>query len=348
MSRAARFGMWFGFWTLVGVFFSMQLYFIEIQLYRSRTNVATVLIASLPDWYLWGLFTPLILFLGRRFPIERRNWMWRIPLHVAAGLIIAAAQIALYSWLGASLRWPINGLRGFVPIFSFLASVRLNWLFVVYCAMIAGTQAMVYYRRAREREALLAKAELQALKSQLHPHFLFNSLHATMALIRKDPAAAEKMIIRLSELLRATLESSGTHEVPLQQEIRFLEQYLEIERTRFADRLQIHMNIDPTALDVKVPNMILQPLVENAVKHGISPRAASGNIHVKAARANGHLHLEVCDDGAGLNGKAIREGIGLSNTRARLRQLYGKDQQFEVEAPATGGFTARVTIPVRS
>jgi signal transduction histidine kinase len=347
MPLAKRILLWFAVWTLIGLFFSTQLAMIFATLYRVKIDWTQAVLGTLPDWWLWFLLTPVLLWLARRFRFERAMWWPALAVHFLAGGVIAAGLVLGYAWIGYSLGWNIGPYKTLEERIAFVFAVKFHWWLVTYSVVIAVTQAADYYKKYQEREARLAQAQLQALRSQLHPHFLFNALHATMALIRKDPAAAEKMIVRLSDLLRATLDAGNAHEVPLRQEIHFLEQYLEIERTRFADRLAINLDIDPKALDVPVPHMILQPLVENAVKHGIAPRSAPGSIWVRAARDNGCLRMEVTDDGVGLAKGAVKEGIGLSNTRARLRQLYGDGQKMELVAPPGGGFSARLEIPAR-
>jgi len=193
---------------------------------------------------------------------------------------------------------------------------------------------------------------LQALKMQLHPHFLFNALHSISSLVHSDPEAADKMIARLGDFLRLTLDAAAAQEVPLRQELEFLNCYLDIERTRFRDRLTTHIDADPQALDCVVPNLILQPIVENAIRHGVSQRAAHGHVEVRAARAGDALRLEVRDNGRGLPEgaeacRAKQGGVGLANTRARLQQLYGGAYRFELSNAPTGGAVVTLEIPVR-
>jgi LytS/YehU family sensor histidine kinase len=234
---------------------------------------------------------------------------------------------------------------------------------LLYSAVAALTQAYDYYRRYREREkraaqleiaaaqleTQLAQAQLDALKMQIHPHFLFNTLNSISVLMQDDVSAANKMLIRLSELLRAALKSEKAQEVSLRQELEFLRGYLEIEQMRFQDRLHVDFDVDAETLDSLVPNLILQPLVENAIKHGIAPRAEAGTICVEAHRENGHVRLSVRDDGSGLSEtKNQSNGIGLANTRARLEKLYGAEHSFEIVSPSAGGLEVKVTIPFRS
>jgi len=206
--------------------------------------------------------------------------------------------------------------------------------------------------RATRLEAQLAQAQLQALKMQLHPHFLFNTLHSISALVHKNPDAADKMIARLGDFLRMTLENSGAHEVSLQEELEFLKCYLEIERIRFAERLTVQLDIEPETLDARLPNLILQPIVENAIRHGISPRTIPGRIEIEARRLNGFLQVQVTDNGPGISsnsntGTIVREGVGLANTQARLKQLYGENHRLDLSNAATGGLTVLLEIPFR-
>jgi LytS/YehU family sensor histidine kinase len=204
--------------------------------------------------------------------------------------------------------------------------------------------------KASQLQAQLAQAQLQALKMQLHPHFLFNTLHAISSLMRRDVDAAERMIARLSDLLRLTLENVGAQETSLRQELEFLESYLEIEKTRFRDRLQVKMDIEPETLDARVPNLILQPLVENAVRHGVAPHAAPGLIEISARLKENKLEIQVRDNGAGLpdaRRAQIKEGVGLANTRARLEQLYGAGALFGLSNRDKGGLVVSLTIPFR-
>jgi len=222
---------------------------------------------------------------------------------------------------------------------------------VTYGVIVGIYHAVTYYAQFREREVRasqletqVAQAQLMALKMQLQPHFLFNTLNSISALVTDNPAAAERMIARLSELLRTTLENAGTQEVSLQQELAVLDTYLEIERARFPDRLRVQMDIDPAVLDARVPNLILQPLVENAIRHGIAPQPHTGEVAIHAARSNGHLMLRVQDNGVGVQALDTLEwGVGLTNTEARLQQLYGAQHTFELRND--DGFEVRLAFP---
>jgi LytS/YehU family sensor histidine kinase len=214
---------------------------------------------------------------------------------------------------------------------------------------------MAYRRKAEERalrvaqlDRRLAEAKLEALQRQLHPHFLFNTLNTISGLMHQDVQAADLMIDRLSDLLRTTLDTSGVQEVPLKQELATLQTYLDIEQTRFRDRLSVRLDVDAGVQDALVPNFLLQPLVENAIRHGIGPLARPGRIDIRAYRHGADLQLEVRDTGLGLPPDrliALNKGVGLANTRARLEHLYGTAHQFVFSNIDGGGFSVRVAIP---
>jgi LytS/YehU family sensor histidine kinase len=216
-----------------------------------------------------------------------------------------------------------------------------------------------YYRKYREREkratqleAQLVQAQLQALKMQLHPHFLFNTLHSISALLHEDAEAADRMIARLGEFLRLTLEDTGQQEVTLQKELEFLKCYLDIERIRFQDRLTVRYDIDPETLDALVPNLMWQPIVENAIRHGIAPRSGAGCIELRSKRLGPKLQLQVKDDGPGLrnepgSGGDLNEGVGLANTRNRLRQLYGRNHWLGLCNGLDKGLVVTLEIPFK-
>ncbi|MCA1849761.1 MAG: histidine kinase, partial [Acidobacteria bacterium] len=233
---------------------------------------------------------------------------------------------------------------------------------LLYWSVLGLCHAYDYYRRYRERErraaqlelaasqleTQLARAQLDALRMQLHPHFLFNTLNTISVLMQEDVVIARRMLLRLSDLLRLALKNAGAHEVSLRQEMEFLRSYLEIEQTRFQHRLKVQMEIDAEALDARVPNLILQPLVENAIRHGVAPRPTASTIEIRARRRNGQVELRVRDDGPGIDEmrkENAEGGIGLSNTRARLSKLYGAAHSFHLSSPDGGGTQVTITIP---
>ncbi len=241
--------------------------------------------------------------------------------------------------------------------FFHLAFIRSQFTLPLYWVIVIACWATNYHRESRERErraleleASLSKANLQALRMQLQPHFLFNTLNAISALVHQNPDAADEMLGSLSDLLRMSLEFSDQHEVTLRQELEFLDCYLSIQQTRFGSRLRISKDIEPATLEARVPTFVLQPFVENAVQHGIEPRKSGGTITLRAWQVDQRLHLEISDDGQGLAASGVtvlREGIGLANSKARLRELYGANHQFSLKRNATGGVCVALKIPLQ-
>ena len=227
-----------------------------------------------------------------------------------------------------------------------------------YWYVLLITQAIAFYGKYQERqlissqlEAQLARAQLEVLKIQLEPHFLFNTLNSIAALARNDGEAAEHMTLQLADLLRMSLDGVGVQEVPLEQELMFLQKYIDIQQTRFRDRLQVESDIDPRTLDTLVPNLILQPLVENAIRHGIGPRRAPGLVRISTWRDHDDVWMEIRDNGTGLTrgrGALPPEGVGLRNTRSRLQQLYNENHAMVLEDTPGGGCTVKIRVPYRS
>lgn len=346
-----------GLWTLFGFFFASQVA-LQSQLSENPTPFWRVLMWQLFSGYVWFAISPIILFLGRTFTFDDGNWKKSIPIHLVASMVIAVAQLSIDAFvlpkMGYMRRYES---ASYFEIFKIFLLVNVHFGVAIYWGVIGVQQAIKYYRKYRERElrtsqleARLATTRLQVLKMQLHPHFLFNTLNAISELIYRDPESAERMISDLSDLLRMSFENLEVQEIPLKQELEFLEKYLEIELTRFHDRLQVDMNISPDTLDASVPNMILQPLVENAIKHGIGPRATGGRIKIGALRENGHLALRVSDNGIGVplgNVENLTEGVGLSNTRRRLKHLYGDGHSFALKNDAGSGLVIDLVIPYK-
>jgi two-component system, LytTR family, sensor kinase len=355
LRRASKWLSIAGLWTLIALLFTGE------SLMRSHVagrplSVWRALIWELFSCYVWLAFLPLIFWLGRRFPFERGRWPRSLLAHTLAGLVIPLLQQAVDTVVLPHWGYPpIAGLNTFAATYRAFLLLNFPISVVIYWVSIGAQTGFGYYKMYRERElrasqleAKLAQSQLQILKMQLHPHFLFNTLNTISELIQKAPDAAESMVTDLSDLLRLSLQTVGRQEVSLQQELDFVTKYLQIEQTRFHDRLAVQMRIDPRALDASVPNMILQPLVENALRHGLAPLACGGQVLIQATRDNASLLLSVSDDGVGLSGGGeIIEGVGLSNTRARLRHLYGAAHQFEMQGVSDQGLTLRMTIPYR-
>ncbi len=340
----------FGVWTLIGLSFASQFYIYSAKAGLEVTWRQAVGF-SLADWYVFALLSIPVMHLTRRFRFDAAGWPRSLALHTVASLGFSLAYMVLRAGIG---QWQTSGTFG--DTFRTLLVKTWHFNLLVYWVILAVTSAFDYNRRLRERELRaaelekrLAQAKLQSLQMQLNPHFLFNTLHSISALMHMNVEAADRMIAQLSDLLRAALAGSDTQEVPLRQELQFLERYLQIEKTRFGDRLTVQMEIAPDTLTARVPNLILQPLVENAIKHGIEPRARPGRIVIRAARQGEQVVLEVADNGDGIKGASPqREGVGLSNSRARLRELYGVAHAFELGNGPGGGFLAKLTIPWRT
>ena len=355
--QRTKWGLFLGVWTSFGLFFSTQSYF-HAQLYERPMTWRNALLSNLPDWYIWAAFSLLIGWLFRRFPLEKEQLAVSLAVHIPASLVIAWVSLALaVSALFVFVIGPGDDHFEWWPVMRRNVAMSYHWWVLVYWAILGAYQGFEYHRKFREREkraiqleAQLVQAQLQALKMQLHPHFLFNTLNSISALLHHDPELADRMIARLGDFLRLTLDNSGAQEVTLQKELEFLKCYLEIERVRFQDRLTVSYDVAPETLEAMVPNLVWQPIVENAIRHAIAPRAGKGQIEVRAQRTGAKLQLQVQDDGPGLptnqnsNGSSSK-GVGLANTRERLRQLYGTDQRFELANGSERGLVVTLEIP---
>lgn len=348
--RGIRWLLGFGFWTFIGLSFAFQFH---ISSAKAGLDVSwrQAISYALGDWYVFAVLAIPVVWLARRFGFESGNRLKSAVVHVCGSLLFSIVYMVLRGWVGT---WQSAG--SFIEAFQTLLVKTWHFNLLIYWVIVAVSFAFDYYRKYREREltaaelqSQLAQARLQALQMQLNPHFLFNSLHSIAALMHEDVERADSMIARLSDLLRAALDRSDAQEVTLREEIDLIRQYLSIEQIRFGDRLNVNIEAAPEILDARVPNLILQPLVENAVRHGVEPRAKPGLIELRAQRLNGTLILEVSDNGPGISrDQPINEGVGLSNTRTRLRTLYGDAQSFELCQPCEGGFVVRMSIPFRA
>jgi two-component system LytT family sensor kinase len=311
---------------------------------------ARLFLGQLIWWLLWAALVPLVVFGSRRYALDSGRLLPRALCHVGLAIVFGLLQTALRVASlplivgNTSLRW------GHEMAFAF--ATYFHWNLLIYALVVAGEHAFRYRSRSRERELQasrleerLARAELEALRTRLHPHFLFNALSTIAELVHEAPERAEEAIMDLSELLRAVLKSDEALEVPLEQELGFVKGYLRIEQARFDGRLRVRWTIAPETLKASVPSLVLQPLVENAVRHGISARPEGGELHIASSRREGRLELTVSDDGAGLGGGSPRWRTGLDTTRARLERLYRDEQLIALEPRPGGGATARIVIP---
>jgi two-component system LytT family sensor kinase len=347
----------FAAWTVFGLLLANQSY-IQSALGGRQMPLVVALRPGLLEAFLWALTTVAIFWLARRYPLDRGQILRGIAVHFVAAIVLALARTGLMVVLSWYLPWV--RLRTFA--IWFWGTSSQNFLF--YALLLGIAHLVLYYRRYREREQAaeqltrgLTEARLQALKMQLQPHFLFNTLNAISALIPADAKPARRMLARLGDLLRASLEHEATQEVTLREELAFLQPYLEIEQARLEERLTVVMNIAPETLEARVPHLILQPLVENAIRHGIASRIEPGTVEISASRGadDRFLQLEIRDDGRGLdrNGEVRHEearprrSVGLTNIRSRLEQLYGSAHRFKLENQAEGGVLVRISLPFR-
>lgn len=342
--RLRRWILGFAFWTLLGLSFASRTY---LSYYREGISASwrQILASFLVDFYLWGAASPLIFWLCRRFPIERERIFSNAGLHFFFCIIftfgITAISIPTVWYLGYPNVGKYSTLQAFFAD-SILSPYLLHQGLLVYWTTLVVAHAFEYYRqnrvgekRAAELSVQLAQSQLAALKMQIHPHFLFNTLNSIAALLHEDVEAADLMVARLSDFLRLTLRNSDESSTTLEKELEFLRIYLEIEKIRFQSRLVVDMKIAPETLDAQVPNLILQPIVENAVKHGIARQKAAGHLQIFACLRQDRLLIKIEDNGPGLqkNGNVKgngHKGVGLANTRARLKQFYDGDFQFEI------------------
>src|SRR5688572_30804986 len=346
--RSHRWLLGFAIWTVLGLLSAAQT---SIYFMRDGRPVpwSPVLIDRLADWYTCAIFTPLFFWIVRAIPWERARW-WR---SVAVQTLVALACVPLkYFMYAAIVGWLIPDYRS--AIVGNLIVGNIVTEFMAFAAMFAVIHAVEFNRRAMEDtaraarlETRLAEARLETLTAQLQPHFLFNTLHAISTLMHRDVEAADTMLARLGDLLRRTLDDRARSEVPLAEELRLLDAYLDIARVRFEDRLTVDVDVPSETNDALVPRFVLQPLVENALQHGIGLRQGRGRISIQAARDGERLCLSVSDDGeaGALQGNGFpREGVGLTNTRQRLRERYGADHSLKLTKGEDGGLLVAVNI----
>jgi two-component system LytT family sensor kinase len=347
----------FGVATAFGIFSGLQA-FNYVSIFTERKQPLHVLLAlNLTYWYAWAVLMPFMVWMARRYRFGRNTWKRAAGMHAIAVVV----SIAVHAALSTGARVVILDLladRGenWWAEFQELFFLNFDWEMMTYWAVVGLVHAVDFHRESQERELTaaqletrLAEAQLQALQRQLHPHFLFNTLHTISALMHRDTEAADAMLARLSDLLRLTLDRIGTQDVTLKEELDFIEKYLEIEQTRFGDRLQVRFDAAPATLDAAVPNLLLQPLVENAVRHGIGPKVGGGRVEIVSRREGQMLHLIVRDTGYGLPADKLNAlntgGVGLSNTRSRLETLYPGRHRFEFHPSPEGGVEVSVVIP---
>lgn len=349
-SHLRNWSLAFGFWTLLALSFTLR------QVFGALLEGNTVpwhraLAWNLTDYYLWMALTPAVIWLGRR--TAERGWRHFLALHIPASIVAALLQATIM----LAIYWPLRGTGPHADI-SFAALYRIEFVeafqlaLVTYWVLLVVLRGIEHQRRLRDEklrasrlETQLAQSQLQALRMQLQPHFLFNTLNAISALTLSDPSRARLMIARLGDFLRLTLKDRHLQQVPLSHELKFLERYLAIQQVRFADRLTARFDIAENTLQASVPNMILQPLVENALHHGLLPKSGAGTLRLTTRRKGDDLSLLIEDDGLGLPDTDHCEGIGLGNTRARLQALFDAAANLDLTRIASGGTRVELRFP---
>jgi len=351
-------GWVFGIATGLAIFSWLQAWRLTLINSKPGTEIhpGKLFALNLAYWYVPALLMPAVVWAARRFPFDNGRKVRAVAVHAVGALLFAFAclvgmvgmRFLLFDnagkWSGAS--WP--------QFFQRIAFDQIDWSLMVYCVIVGASHAIAFFResehrkvRAAQLETQVVEARLKTLEAELHPHFLFNTLHAISTLVHRDPESADRMISRLSDLLRITFDRSGEPKVSLKEEMDFLQKYLDIEQTRFQDRLRVSVSIDPDALDGDVPRMILQPIVENAIKHGIAGTHGGDHVHISAGRSGERLWMQVRDNGGGLQVRtlrALRTGVGLANTRDRLDCLYGRLYRLEF-SDRDGGLSVLIDIP---
>lgn len=345
-------------WTALGLFL-LTGDLARAALWNDPTPTWKYLASWVVGVYVVAALTPLAMWAGRRFPIERANWVRRVAIHTGLAVVWSAVALLAIALLQVRLGFfagiPMPDLRTALPVIALFVSHNH---IMGYGAIIGVAHAIAYYRRyveraraAAELQAALVGAQLGALRAQLQPHFLFNTLNAIMVLVRAQRSAeAEDTLAKLGDLLRAVLDHDDAPEIALRRELELVNLYLDIERVRFADRLRVEIDAAPDTLDAALPQLALQPLVENAIRHGIGRRQTAGALRITARRRGDQLRVEIADDGPGPSapgepGAETGRGIGLANTRARLARMYGAGASLELAPGAAGGAVATLAVP---
>jgi len=349
-----------GVWAVLGVIYAGPIYF-EMRSEGMDHDASRVFSWGILTWLAWAPLTPAIVWIARRYSLLDGAWKKNLLVHLPAFLLLSVLHSAAATVITLTID-PFGGAGESPKTFwsSFLPRAQSSFRsdLLVYGAVIGICYALDYYSKYREREILatrleaqLAQAQLDSLRMQLHPHFLFNTLNGIVGLVRDNKnQAAISMLVGLSDLLRHTLEHSSRQEIELREELNFIKLYLGIQQMRFSDRLRLEFDVDPATNKALVPNLILQPLTENALRHGIGRSASAGLLGISSGVENGHLRLLVYDDGAGLpddwqlKGSA---GIGLANTAARLQQLYDDNHEFDIRNRDGGGVEVVIKMPLR-
>jgi LytS/YehU family sensor histidine kinase len=337
--------LFFAAWLLVGLVFGSQLH-----LFATRTggkmSWRDAMLWEVPRWCVWAFLAPIVIRIVRRYPLQRKGAR-RILLHTLFAAAISLIHLIIFVLLFHFFRLSLGNQGSLLGTFQFAFALDFHVGIAVYWLIALLTERSESQQRVARLQAELSEAQLKALKMQLHPHFLFNTLNSISSFLRTDVEVADEMIGRLGDFLRLTLQNPGTEEIELHKELDFLKRYLEIEQLRFQDRLSAQFEIDPETVEALLPNLILQPVVENAVRHGVSKRTGTGSIRITTKRHNGELQIFIYDNGPGLP-REISEGIGIGATRDRLRRMYGTEARLDLANQPEGGAVATVVLPFRT
>jgi signal transduction histidine kinase len=350
----------YAIWSLIAFTTGCTVYRFNLLYWKSGITFWESLRLPLVNDLIYATLTPIVLLSAMRHPLARKNWQVRVLLYVAGAIAFTATHAAI-----RMLVYPVidpMSKQAYPLGFALFGRLFLYNLpddcFSIYLPVVIIAHMICYYRESRNRElrasqleTRLVQAQLRALKNQLQPHFLFNTLHSISTLMLTNVTVADTMLARLSDLLRMSLDSNSVQETSLNREMQFVEGYLEIEKMRFGDRLQVRYDVHPDTLDARVPHLLLQPLVENAIRHGISRRATDGIVWITAECRNDELFIEVGDNGPGFSANTewrAKHGLGLNATRERLRVFYGDKQHLDIQSVPGKGTTVRVRLPLNT
>ncbi len=343
-------------WAFLGFVLSLEVYFnTRAGMRMSSIDFVDLAIPQFGRAVMWALMAPLILRLRVKMPLSRGSWIGGTAFHIAMSFVVMAVfylgRLVGYGVFFEGFKdfgWSVLNQfygRNIIDMGYYWAVLGFGYTWELYHRYKSGEL------KAAQLESRLIETELKALREQLHPHFLFNTMNTIAVLVREGKNdEAVTLISRLSSLLRMTLDSARTQEVTLRQEMDFLERYIEIQKARFSDRLTVATTIEPAAMQARIPNLLLQPIVENAILHGIAPKAGPGRVDIRGFIRDGRLHLLVSDDGGGIEAgnERTKEGVGLSNTRERITKIYGAGGHMALRNQRGRGVTVEIVLPCRT
>jgi signal transduction histidine kinase len=340
-------------WAIPGILTTSQMYLLSAAIKNDGDTLWQIFVAKFPPWQMWALATPLIVHVRRRYPFDRAGWWRAVAAHLPLWAVLAVADTSLNYAFGRLAEQPPYSTYSAASMLPPMLIKGAFFELFIYAAVLAVDFGLEYHDRYRasalrqsQLEAKLVETHLDALKAQLRPHFLFNTLNAISVLARKgETAGAVKMIDGLGDLLRRSLTTARVELVTLDEELDFIQRYLDIATTRFSDRLRARIDVGPAARAARVPCLLLQPIVENAIEHGLAPRASGGQLEIVAWIERDVLRIEIRDDGVGLSA-APRYGVGLAHVRDRLAQLYPQRHRFALEPRSPAGTVAVLELPV--